>query len=576
MKYPTISAGKNGSAQTLQFGGLNRRETGNEGEFSDMNNIAGGQNPCITVRKGRAEAFSVKDTSGKEVNIQAMIAPKYENGPLTAFTGVAGGAFYYNGEKTPFEDAGKTLPEDEKMKISGNDICLADFNGVIIICPQMYYFSYVPEPDTAVRKMEKGFYGAAVKAYSSGNPEEDAEVINYLEKANGWGDTFKSGDCIFLKGFEGDLAVNNTVSIDSKFEEADDSRPLSVVVQKIEGNKLYFQMTNRRGKLMVLKNGTKNASGQAATLDVYIPIPDMNWVCVHNNRLWGTNPNGEQIYASKLGDAFNFNTFAGLGTDSWYSEIGTKGGFVGIVSFRDSVVAFKRDFIHHVYGDKPSSFSIPTQIEDCGCIDIKSAAVAGGNLYFLGYRGFYAYTGGNATLISDKLNMTYTGAAAMTDGRNYYVHAQRSDGKTEFLKFDAELGAWYKEDDINLAGYVRWNNNLYAAEGGHVWRLDGDNSGVKWFFDTTVITEDTMQTKGVFDLFLRVDNKGGKDISVYILRDNGETRLCGTIKDDAFRTHRVPVRFQMGDSCKIRVEGTGDCVIHGIERTVYAGGKRYR
>ena len=123
---------------------------------------------------------------------------------------------------------------------------------------------------------------------------------------------------------------------------------------------------------------------------------------------------------------------------------------------------------------------------------------------------------------------------------------------------------------------MRHDGCLYAAEKDCVWRLDGGSEAVKWYCDTIVMTEDTMQTKGISDLFLRVDNKGGNDIGVYILRDNGETRLCGVIKDNAFRTHRVPVRFQMGDSCKIRVEGTGDCVIHGIERVVYAGGRRYR
>lgn len=574
MIYPRLDTSKAATAQTITFAGLNRRETGGDGEFSDMKNMTGTQTPCLQPRRARAEKGSFR--VGVMGSIQAMIAPKYENKTLEKFTGVAGGAFYYEGRKIDFESNDMTLK---------GDICLTDFNGTIIIAPQMYCFSYVPDAETGkidenVRKMSQGFYGVSVRVSSEGNPEEDAFLTNCLiaQDKTQWKTHFSEGDSIFITGFPNALADNNTVSIDSKFKTADDKRPLSVVVQKIDGDKLYVQMTNRKGKLMVFRDSDgNNLSGVSATLDVYIPIPEMNWVCVHNNRLWGTNPNGEQIYASKLGDPFNFNTFFGLSTDSWYSEIGTRGDFIGLVSFRDSIVAFKRDFIHHVYGDKPTNFTIPKQMEDTGCIDIHSAVQVGGTLYFLGYRGFYAYTGGQLSLVSEKLNMTYRGAAAMTDGKNYYVHAVRDDGGAEFLKYDTALSAWYPEDDIALVGFVRWHNRLYAAEPDKVILMDaGEEEAFEWYAETTVIHENIMETKGVYDIFLRLDTEKGSEVRVFIVRDNGEKRLCGEIAGGAFRTHRMPVRFQMGDSCKIRIEGTGKCTVHGIERTVYAGGKRYR
>ena len=114
----------------------------------------------------------------------------------------------------------------------------------------------------------------------------------------------------------------------------------------------------------------------------------MDHICVHNNRLWGTAQNGEYLYASKLGDCLNFNSFQGLGDDSWYGMVGTAGGFTG--NLRPPLPLWrplKRDCIHHIYGDGPQNFSIPKQTMG-GCLDSRSIAELGGVLYFLSAAGF--------------------------------------------------------------------------------------------------------------------------------------------------------------------------------------------
>ena len=113
----------------------------------------------------------------------------------------------------------------------------------------------------------------------------------------------------------------------------------------------HFFLYTKNGSYGLFKNTTDSNS-----VTIEISIPDISWACVHNNRLFGTGTNGEYIYASKLGDCFNFNSFRGLADDSWYSEIGTAGEFTGIVSYRTAVVAFKSNYIHHIYGDSPQKF----------------------------------------------------------------------------------------------------------------------------------------------------------------------------------------------------------------------------
>ncbi len=68
-------------------------------------------------------------------------------------------------------------------------------------------------------------------------------------------------------------------------------------------------------------------------------VPDMDYVCVNENRLWGCR--GDTVYASKLGDPKNFNVFEGLSTDSYAADVGSAGDFTGPARF-SATRAFSR------------------------------------------------------------------------------------------------------------------------------------------------------------------------------------------------------------------------------------------
>lgn len=581
MQIPIINASPNKKTNTSVFYGLNRTDRGNEGEFLDMVNMSSSHFPCLSPREKREEAFERSD-------IRAVIAPKYEDAEdkISSFTGVAGCNFYYRDEKIDFES-------DDDMDIpSGGDITLCDFNGIIVICvyeketdkSRMYYYDYTATGSNLVKNMEKGVSGISCRVSSSGNPNEDASVTNCIEYVSGGGSeftwNFEAGDSIFLEGFGGTYAVNNTVNMDSRFETADAKRAISCIVEKVEGKKLYFQMYNYMAERLVLKSDTSRNINTTANISIHSKLPVMNHVCVHNNRLWGTNPNGEYVYASKLGDCFNFNSFAGLSNDSYYSEIGTKGDFVGIVSYRDNLVAFKRDYIHHIYGDKPSNFTIPKQLSDCGCIDIKSAVEIKGVLYFLGYNGFYEYTGGQPSLISNKLNTTYKTAVGMSDGDRYIVSALRRDnGEYELLAYDTRYDVWHKEDSLKAVGSFKWHNKLYiAGSDGYVHIRDaaeGDEK-VNWQCDSVITYEDIFDDKGVNEIWIRAKLSEGASVTVYTSTDGGDWIKHETLLPKGLKVYRVPVRFKKGESFQYRLKGHGAAVIYDIERIVYVGGRPYK
>lgn len=568
MQYNLIRTKENSNEQITGFGGLNRLDKPQKNEFAAMKNMSSDHYPCLAPAKAAKTALTWSD------EIKAVIAPKYsDNANISTFTGVAGDTFYY-------------MDTPVSTNIPDGDVTLADFNGRIIICvydgkkSHMLYYDYTASGDGTVKPMEKGVYNIpSCTAYSSGDPQEDFEVINYLEYAGSdknfkW--CFDEGDSVFIEGFTGNLADNNMVQLDSRYQNVSASKAISCIVERVVGNRLYLQLYNRDGNRLVLKGGT------GSNINVYTKIPTMNHICIHNNRLWGTNPNGEYIYASKLGDPFNFNTFQGLANDSFYAEIGTAGGFTGIVSYRDNLVAFKREYIHHIYGDKPSNFTIPKQLSDCGCIDIRSAVQIGSMLYFLGYGGFYVYNGGQPQLISQKLDRKYKKAVAMTDGQKYIVSCRGKDGN-ELLVYDTRYGLWHVEEKINAVGSFRWHDKLYiAAAIGYSNQANrvieySSQAPQGWECESVIIHDDIFDNKGMTELWIRARIAEGASIDVSTSEDGGEFLHRGTLKGTGtLKVYRIPIRFINGEFYQYRLDGKGAAVIHSIERVISSGGRQYK
>ena len=120
MRFETINAAENPSIDINTFAGLNRLEKCERNEFEDMLNMSSDRYPCL------APAKSWKAAVSGMTNIRGVIAPKYADGEITKFTGVAGDAFYYEGEKKDIETDSGVIPD--------GDVCLVDFNGRIVIC----------------------------------------------------------------------------------------------------------------------------------------------------------------------------------------------------------------------------------------------------------------------------------------------------------------------------------------------------------------------------------------------------------------------------------------------------------
>ena len=161
-----------------------------------------------------------------------------------------------------------------------------------------------------------------------------------------------------------------------------------------------------------------------------------------SNRLWATDSEGREIYASKLGDPFNWYAFSGLASDSYAITVGSGGKFTGAVSYDGYPHFFKETSITKIYGSYPFRvFSL-----DCPGVaagNEKSVAVLNGVLIYKSINGFYAYDGGFPSLISESISdisgSDYVVSASVCDEYGYYAAVEN-----EIYSF--EKGFWHIHD----------------------------------------------------------------------------------------------------------------------------------
>ncbi len=554
MILPPFNARENQSVQLLRFRGLDLREKPEQGGLTAAHNLSGDAFPAVIPRNPREKIVTMK-------GISAICSPEYTEEPLTAFTGVRNGRLYYQGK--PID--GTYITQGEKS--------IVDFNGKICVFPDKLYYDYLPDPDTGEVKvfmlpMEKSLTLSGVSFYSSYNSVTGAYTA-YLKKTGANFSEFQPGDSICISGCS--TKQNNVYPIEGRKSIVSPDAIVSAVVESVSSSRLNLLLFNKQGGYATFQNTTESGS-----ITIKVSIPDMDHVCVHNNRLWGTSRNGEYIYASKLGDCMNFHSFQGLSEDSWYGQIGTSGEFTGICSYRSAVVAFKQDCIHHVYGDAPRNFSIPKQTLG-GCIDGRSIAEISGTLYYLSATGFSIYSGGEPSCISHQLgNNIYCRGAAGSDGRRYYVAAYTESGTCDVLVYDPGLGIWYREDDTPFLGFISMGGRLYGATEDTVWAFCRGEETFDWSLTTAPLTYTSMHHKGVNCLWLRLERSPSSSVKVEISHDGGAFVPCGELSPKSgFGVHRIPVRFRHCDSFQIRISGTGKVVLHDLEITTHQGGKTY-
>lgn len=324
-------------------------------------------------------------------------------------------------------------------------------------------------------------------------------------------------------------------------------------------------------------------------------VPDLDFICERDNRLWGVSNSTKTIYCSALGLPWQFYDYNGLDTGAYAVAVGSAGDFTGIVDY-GGVLCFKENCVHKMLGSFPSDFYMTTyNVAGIMSGAEKSAVIISEVLYYRSALGVMAFTGYQPTNISPNLALENTkGGVGGTNGQEYYLCVQAKDESHHSLfKYDLMRKLWTKEEDIDVTGMANIGNNLYLTiHTQETIEVDGtarvihhytpyatgqeneEGMNLEWFaqFKPYTETEGGIRKAGYTRLVLRFDMAPGSVFKIKVRYDNGLWEDAWTQPATPKLSHTVPLRIKRCDKFELRLEGNGQTKIRSIVREFVQGG----
>lgn len=661
MKLPEIGTGKIMRPAVLTaFGGLNHNLSAADGELWDMTNLSSREYPLLRPRVKRVNVRTLNDPQGLGEDGKKLFWA--DNGAFyydgvskgTVTTGetakkktfaVLQGKIYIFPDKKYYDPAADDAPQTAGNKLVNmeagrvgwtafsdgqlygvpakeNTICVdADLSalgfkagdavkiqGEEATAPAGHEpYKYLPENDktAVIRELVtgSGYDGHGDLVTCTWLRFDENTFV--LDGEGRWtyavadGDTLAAGDYYFTYD-ETDYTFTLSSSLAGPFSLVFFADNVSVIRKTVPNDQptvIAVAAPGSSGTFLAFENSANPYAGAATITRV---VPDLDFVCVSDNRLWGCK--GDTIYASKPGDPLNFNVFDGLSTDSWTSETGTPGEFTACCCYQGYPLFFKEDAVFKVVGDRPDNFQWQPYERfgvKAGCA--KSLAVAAETLFYLSPEGVCAYTGGRPALISEALGREtrWSGAAAGSDGLRYYV--SMSDGSAWSLyAYDTRYGLWHREDASHALGFACLSQRLYmltdevlqsgGGAGTHYGALRCLNDPglaeatpeytVEWvaefadfyrFYETTDTA--SQNKKGLLRFQLRCSLAAGSTLAVKVQYDSdGTWHDAGTLAGaKEKKSCNLPLILRRCDHFRLKISGSGDAVIYSLTAVKYAG-----
>ena len=408
MFFPKLTAPPQQRITADRFLGLDRRGGSPMGSFREMENLWAGGYPVMETRPARGVVTMLKEPRG----LICRDAPVW----------VDGRTLFINGQKT-------------ELVLTDGDKQLVSMGAYLLIWPDKKYINTqnlteygglenrtVSTGEVTVSLCRNS--GEELGSYSIG---EEAPVSPGTGSL--WMDT-ADGEPV-LKRYDGGswLEVENVctkvaaIGIGRGFAAGDGVTVRGCETEGVDG---LYPLQAADENWIAVPGMCRTVGSQTAAVTVERTIPDMDFVVEQGNRLWGCKygiVNGEpvnEIYASKLGDFRNWNSFAGLSTDSYAAARGSDGVFTGAAACLGGVIFFKEDCVERVYPSAAGAHQIVT----LRCPGVKkgcggSAALVDGTLLYVGLNGVYAFDGSMPACVSQPLGEVIGG-----DGqtRGYLLH----------------------------------------------------------------------------------------------------------------------------------------------------------
>lgn len=495
------------------FHGLNQRIVTAESEFAQMKNMSCRHYPVIATREPRGEVLQTYDSP------QGLF---WKNGLFV----VNGGKCYYEGT-----DIGISVSEGKKQ--------IVGMGAYIVVFPDKYiYNTFTGE----VKPMEAAYTPTETVTFE---PLSQSSTFTKITAA-GIGGLFLAYDNVTISGCYDD---------------------------QFNGSKIITEIDT---DYIVVSGVLTDSFTQEPSSGIKFTrkIPDMDFICESENRLWGCSSKNHEIYASKPGDPTNWNNFEGIDSDSYVVTVGSDGDFTGCIAHLGYVLFFKENYIHTMYGNRPSNFSLYTKEQPgvrAGCD--KSLTILNDVLYYVGRDGVYAYSGTMPAKISDNILSKITDAVGgKYDGR-YYLSC-KLDGEQTILVYDQQAQIWDAEDDdtfvftANVGGVLE-----YIDPEGNLRAITGDSGErIEWELVSGDLMEGILDYKYIAQFLLNIWLSDGAYAQIHVKYDDNELwELLETIQCTEHRSYDVPMLPKRCSKFRYRISGQGEMKLIGLQETVEGG-----
>lgn len=304
-------------------------------------------------------------------------------------------------------------------------------------------------------------------------------------------------------------------------------------------------------------------------------VPDMDFICESNNRIWGCSSRNHEIYASKLGDPFNWNNYEGISTDSYAVTIGSDGDFTGCISFMGHVLFFKENCIHKVFGNKASNFEV--KVSECPGVrkgSHNSLQIIDETLYYVSRAGVYVYDGASPRLISSKLaNIDFNEAVACQYKGRYYL-SFLNNKKSNLFVYYPEIREWIKEDDTRFLYSIYADGKLVFIDvNNRVQDIEGDlEEKIDWYLESGNVLEGDLNTKHINKLIFDISLSKGSFVNILMKYDDDlEFKTIYTLHAVGNKTFNIPIIPRRFNKLKYRLQGVGEMKLIGISKIIAGG-----
>lgn len=426
--------------------------------------------------------------------------------------------------------------------------------------------------------------GATVDGTPGGSYVPTSNTTLYaLWRANGYGGMLK----FEYDGDGSEFGVGTKVRLNGlKDSQNEDVYTIAFVQINQDGTiSMYFEEDFK-------VDGEQNAEElnlEILTEGVY--VPDMDYICSLNNRLFGCSTRLRTVYGSALGDPTDFYRFQGNSEDSYQVGVGSAGDFTGCCAINNSVYFFKANCIHKLMGTYPAEYALYTYDYDgVSPGNYASLVVCDSTAIFVTERGIGTYAGAATGSLSKALGEgNMYNAVAGFNGNKYAVYFKDGQGNGHGYAFDLRYGIWLEEDDGEVLGYAHLPGEDYMlikdAEQNAIYKtntgmeLDGDwdityrdfiEMATGSYRSQSMIFEKKRYTSITFRLELPV----GSWIEAQMRFDGGAWRPAARLKGCGQRVVPFKILTPRCDRMQLRLHGHGPMKIIGMEREFTTGSRR--